>query len=1062
MIYRIDVRPKAREASAAPAAGGHAAAAATTAADPFGQAIRQQIVEFGTDVGPISTTRVFLLDTDAPAADVLRIASELLADVVVESAEVVERTSNHGDPPDTSRIEVHLKPGVMDPVAASTEMAIRDMGLPIREVRTGRAYLIHGKVDRSELERIAGRVLANGVVESVHFDRYLPERFAAGHEYTLKLRHVELRDLTDEQLQKLSREGHLFLSLAEMKAIQAYYREQKREPTDVELETLAQTWSEHCVHKTLKSAVDVEVRDAAGRPTGGTRHYDNLIKETIFDSTMVLMGKAPRGTGVSPVLGTAAAGGLKTEPAPAGQPQHGRDAHATKADFCLSVFKDNAGVVAFDDEDAVCFKVETHNHPSAIEPYGGSATGAGGVIRDILGTGLAARPIANTDVFCVAYPDAGSQIRNPQSAIRTLPKGVIHPKRVLQQVVAGVRDYGNRMGIPTVNGAVYFDDRYLGNPLVFCGCVGIIPRDKIEKAARPGDAVVVMGGRTGRDGIHGATFSSAELTDTHADEFSHAVQIGNAITEKKVADVLLAARDRGLFTAVTDCGAGGLSSAVGEMGEKVGAVVELDAVPLKYAGLRYDEIWISEAQERMVLSVPQDKLAELLALCKAEDVEATAFGTFGTPDQQLVLNYRGTEVGRIAMEFLHNGIPMPRRRAVVVDEPAANDQLAAAQVNVASPALGDKLLAVLAHPNVASKHWVVRQYDHEVQGGSVVKPFVGPDQRGPSDAAVVRPKLDSLKGVAIGAGMVPHVKDPYAMAIASIDEAIRNVVSVGADPAKVAILDNFCWPSVDDEVTMGHLVRTCEACRDAALAYGIPFISGKDSLHNQFTNSETGQVLRIPNTLLISAIAVIDDVRKCVTMDLKRPDSSIFLLSPAAGSGPADLKALPPVHRALADAIRAGMVASVHDISDGGALAAAAEMCIGSGLGMAVAVRSAGDPELLAERPGRYLVEVTTDRFQQGGELRAVRPGAGRPEAGRQRAESHRGRAVGRGDDQGVARHAGLVRSWRGSASQGVGLAASQDRGCERPDSTRPDTWPADGHPWGLGATAGPGPRLSS
>src|SRR5438045_1171661 len=302
-----------------------------------------------------------------------------------------------------------------------------------------------------------------------------------------------------------------------------------------------------------------------------------------------------------------------------------------KTGFCLSVFKDNAGVIAFDDADAVCFKVETHNHPSAIEPYGGSATGVGGVVRDVLGTGLAAKPVANTDVFCVAHPSSFSG----GSQNRPLPKGVIHPKRILQQVVAGVRDYGNRMGIPTVNGGVYFDDRYLGNPLVFCGCVGLIPRDRIAKAAQSGDAIVLMGGRTGRDGIHGATFSREELTDTHADEFSHAVQIGNAITEKKMADVILQARDRGLFTAITDCGAGGLSSAVGEMGAELGARVELEKVPLKYAGLRYDEIWISEAQERMVLSVPRAKVEELLRLSRSEDVEATVIGEFGTPAREL-------------------------------------------------------------------------------------------------------------------------------------------------------------------------------------------------------------------------------------------------------------------------------------------------------------------------------------------------------------------------------------------------------------------------------------------
>jgi phosphoribosylformylglycinamidine synthase II len=915
MIHRIDVRttPLAR--------GGQAAV------DPVGEAVRQQIREFGTAVGPIETTRIFLLDVDAPAEQVAAAAAALLADPVIELAEVA------GSPDAGSRIEIHLKPGVMDPVAASTETALRDLGLDVRQVRTGRAYVLAETIDREQLRHIASRVLANGVIESVHFDRHVPERFETGRVEPFQLRHVPLRELSDEQLKRLSRDGHLFLSLEEMRAVQAYFRSAGREPTDVELETIAQTWSEHCVHKTLKSAVDVEERDAAGTVVS-TRRYGNLIKETIFQSTMELMGKS--GTGVPPV-----------------QPAHGRDARAT--DFCLSVFKDNAGVIAFDDVDAVCFKAETHNHPSAIEPYGGSATGIGGCIRDILGTGLGAKPIANTDVFCVAHVQQGQ-----------LPRGVIHPKRVLQQVVAGVRDYGNRMGIPTVNGAVYFDDRYVGNPLVFCGCVGLIPRDKIDKAVGHGDRIVVLGGRTGRDGIHGATFSSAELTDTHADEFSHAVQIGNAITEKKVADVILQARDAGLFTGVTDCGAGGLSSAVGEMGEKTGAVVELGAVPLKYDGLRYDEIWISEAQERMVLSVPAGQVDALLALAAGEDVEATVIGTFGTPGRELVLNYNGTEVGRMGMAFLHDGIPMPTRRAVV--QRTSGTGVPPVQHGRDARAT---LLAALAHPNVASKHWIIRQYDHEVQGGSVVKPLVGPLQVGPSDAAVVRPKLGSDRGVAIGCGLAPAVLDPYDMAIAAIDEAVRNVVCVGADYNRIALLDNFCWPSVDDELTMGTLVRACEACRDAARAYAIPFISGKDSLHNQFTDTETGRVIRIPHTLLISAIGIVADVRRCVTMDLKRPGATVCLVS---AREPHDLPSLAATARQLSAVVTSASIAACHDASDGGVAVAAAEMCIASGLGLVVDEKQLAGAAAFAERPGQYLVELAAGTT--GDDLRAAVPAA--------------------------------------------------------------------------------------
>ncbi len=914
MIHRIDVRTT-------PLARGGAAAV-----DPVGEAVRHQVREFGTATGPIETTRIFLIDSPDAPPRVTAAAAALLADPVIESAEVVAG----GDGGDC-RIEVHLKPGVMDPVASTVETALRGLGLDVRQVRTGRAYVLAEPVPTDELRRIASRVLANGVIESVHFDRYVPAKFEAGRADAFALRHVQLRDLSDDGLRRLSRDGHLFLSLDEMRAVQAYFRRAGREPTDVELETVAQTWSEHCVHKTLKSAVDVTDIDAAGTVVG-TRRYANLIKETIFGSTVELMAG-------------------RTDP------------------FCLSVFKDNAGVVVFDEADAVCFKAETHNHPSAIEPYGGAATGIGGCIRDILGTGLGAKPVANTDVFCVGLsgmgyqPMAGSTGSTSEHGLvarATETRGVIHPKRVLQQVVAGVRDYGNRMGIPTVNGAVYFDDRYVGNPLVFCGCVGIIPRDKIDKAVGYGDRVVVLGGRTGRDGIHGATFSSAELTDTHADEFSHAVQIGNAITEKKVADVILAARDAGLFTGVTDCGAGGLSSAVGEMGEKTGAVVGLDAVPLKYAGLRYDEIWISEAQERMVLSVPAGQVDALLKLAADEDVEATVIGTFGTPGRELVLNYKGTEVGRLDMALLHDGIPMPTRKAVVSrgtgHQPGSADPnhgLGARATLVHD--FGPRLLRTLAHPNVASKHWVIRQYDHEVQGGSVVKPLVGPFQIGPSDAAVVRPKLGSHRGVAIGCGLTPSVADPYDMAVAAIDEAVRNVVCVGADYGRLALLDNFCWPSVDDELTMGTLVRACEACRDAARAYGIPFISGKDSLHNQFTDTETGRVIKIPPTLLVSAIGIVADVRQCVTMDLKRRTARVCLVS---ARNPADLASLAAAAQQVSAVVTSGSVAACHDASDGGVAVAAAEMCVASGLGLIVGEEHLAGEAAFAERPGRYLVEL--------------------------------------------------------------------------------------------------------
>jgi len=878
-----------------------------------GEAVRAAALEAGVVADTVTAKRVFFIDSSDDFDTVRHRALPLLADSVVETGELLTPTQMTAVGHVEGLLEIHLKPGVMDPVAASTEVALRQAGLVVAAVRTGRAYRFSPAPTAAQLTQLGSRVLGNSVIEAVHLSPFLPTSFPTPRVAPFELRHVAMRELSDEKLTELSRNGHLFLNLTEMKAIQAYFREQKRDPTDVELETLAQTWSEHCVHKTLKSAVNVKSPD-------GDRSYTNLIKQTIFASTQELI-------------------------------------ESGKRDFCLSVFKDNAGVIAFDETDAVCFKVETHNRPSAIDPYGGAATGAGGCIRDVLGTGLGAKPIANTDIFCVAHPNHWAMGAGGGGAGKALPPGVLHPKRTLTQVVAGVRDYGNRMGIPTVNGAVYFDDRYVANPLVFCGCLGLIPRGRIEKAAMPGDAIVVVGGRTGRDGIHGATFSSAELTSTHADEFSHAVQIGNAITQKSMMDVVLQAADRGLFSAITDCGAGGLSSACGEMGEKLGAEVHLDRVPLKYAGLKYDEIWISEAQERMVLAVPQGNVAALLELAKSEDVEATVIGHFGTEGRQLLLYFNKTQVGRMEMAFVHDGIPMPTRNAVVrATQPAGS-----------APPMGwwggataagttmDRLLWLLGQPNIASKHFIIRQYDHEVQGMSVVKPLVGAGQRGPSDAAVLRPKPQSRRAVAVACGMCPWIDDPYEMALASIDEAVRNVVAVGGDPDRTAILDNFCWPGTDNELAMGDLVRTAEACRDAAMAYRIPFISGKDSLHNQYTDKSTGQVTRIPNTLLVSAVAIVEDCATCVTMDLKSPGSELMLVGVKMGGS--TLAERIGVHRFLAGQIKDGKVRSCHDVSDGGWLAAVAEMAIGSRVGVELSTVEAGFDELVAT----YVVEMSKD-----------------------------------------------------------------------------------------------------
>ncbi len=460
----------------------------------------------------------------------------------------------------------------------------------------------------------------------------------------------------------------------------------------------------------------------------------------------------------------------------------------------------------------------------------------------------------------------------------------------MQGVVSGVRDYGNRMGIPTVNGAVYFDPRYLGNPLVYCGNVGILPHDCSFKQVLSGDYIVALGGRTGRDGIHGATFSSAELT-SHSESLSGgAVQIGNAITEKMVLDVILQARDRRLFNAITDCGAGGFSSAVGEMGEELGAKVWLDRAPLKYAGLSYTEIWISEAQERMVLSVPPDKWEELAALSRSEGVEATIIGQF-VPTGRLELFYGEHPVGELTMKFLHDGRPPVVREAVYTPPPIqplswphGKDQIdASAPGSVGNIDAAATLRSVLGSLNVASKEWVIRQYDHEVQGGSVLKPLVGVANDGPGDAAVVRPLLHSQRGIVVACGMNPRYGDfdTYHMAASAIDEAVRNCVAVGADPARICLLDNFCWGNTDRPETLGSLVRAAVACYDMAVALGMPFISGKDSLNNEFRFAGAdgqGGSIAIPPSLLISALGQVSDVSTCVSMDFKQPGNLVFVV----------------------------------------------------------------------------------------------------------------------------------------------------------------------------------------
>ncbi len=911
------------------------------AGDPRASEFIHRAELLGTTISRATSARIYLIEADLDSDQLDAVVTQLLCNPVVETVTLGSSTPH----PDAVLTEVHPLPGVMDPPAQSTAAAIKALTGIDAMVSTGYRYEIFGLTE-SEAHSIAQRVLANPIVSSVHMEPYSPDELPKGHDHGFTLTHVPIRELSDDQLETLSRDGHLFLDLHEMQAIRHEYQTLGREPTDIELETLAQTWSEHCVHKTLKATIHYtgpnyldqngEGIDWSTRPhhevhDDGSVTIHNLLKATVAAATFELIEEG--------------------------------------IDWTQSVFVDNAGIVKFDDDHSVCIKVETHNHPSALEPYGGAATGIGGCIRDIMGTGLAAKPIASTDVFCVAHPD-----------INNIPDGCLHPKRVLSEIVGGVRDYGNRMGIPTVNGAVSFDDRYIGNPLVYVGCIGIMPSDLISGDAQQDDRIIALGGRTGRDGIHGATFSSAELTDTHADEFSHAVQIGNAIEEKRTLDAILRARDYDggpLFTSITDCGAGGFSSAVGEMGEQIGADVHLDRAPLKYNGLTYDEIWISEAQERMVLAVPEKNLTKLRQICEQEHVEMADLGHFGTPGAELVLNYHGTQVGRLPMKFLHDGIPTPTRTATWTPKPTTESKPNDSKVD-----LGDALLKLLAHPNIASKHWIIRQYDHEVQGNTVIKPLVGPRGIGPSDASVIEPVPGTGRGLAVGCGLVTGLSDdPYQMTLAAIDECIRNLVCVGTDPDQVAILDNFCWPSCKKPENLGSLVRAAHACYDGAKAYKTPFVSGKDSLNNQFTTKD-GQTIEIPPTLLITGMGIVPSLNNIVTSDAKTPGNTVVLVgkhqseslggshaqmlgfAPKGSTQPTvDLKTGPALARAMHQAINAGLVQSAHDVSDGGMLTALAEMLIaGSSTDSPIGFAGSVDLNLglaLAESPSCYVIETS-------------------------------------------------------------------------------------------------------
>ncbi len=931
--------------------------------DVRGNVVRRQLLaDHGLEVGEVRSICGYLISSDTPTEAIEARSDDLFVDPIIEHG-LTNRLALTSDlfptAPDAV-VTIGFKPGVTDnPGKAAldgyTTLFPEDKGAAIATYIT---YVFYDVPPTCSVDWLAS-TLHNGLIERALVADAAACSSGAWPELTFPMspaqtftppKTIDL-EVDDDALMTLSEQGLLALNLTEMKAIRDHYRRPEVQdarqaeglpphaPTDVELECLAQTWSEHCKHKIFASKihhVDTE--------TGEDTVIDSIFKTHIM------------------------------------KPTHDMQ---EEVDWLLSVFHDNSGVIAWDDTYSVCMKAETHNSPSALDPYGGAMTGIVGVNRDILGTGLGARPIANTDVFCFGPPDWSGD----------LPDNLFHPSRVLRGVHAGVRVGGNESGIPTVNGAIVFDDRYIGKPLVYCGTVGIMPRHLPDgrpshiKTPEANDIVYMVGGRVGYDGIHGATFSSLELTEESP---SSAVQIGDPITQKKMLDMLLEARDAGLISCITDNGAGGLSSSIGEMAEYTnGCEIDLGAVPLKQAGLSSWEILVSESQERMTVAVQPGDQAAFEALAALHEVEATPVARF-TSSGQFHVKHGEDTVALLPIEFLHDGVPQLELEAEWV-RPKPAEFVPPADADHA-----ELLLRMLGRPNIASKEAWVRQYDHEVIAQTAIKPFVGVARDGPGDAGVIAPVHGDPHGLVISCGIAPRYSDldAGAMAAASIDEAVRNAVCVGLDVDKMAGLDNFCWPdpiesakTPDGRFKLAQLVRANRELERVCRAYRLPCVSGKDSMKNDYGQGENK--ISIPPTLLFSLFGDHPDVRFTATSDFKEAGDRIYLVGTshdelgaselafmltecgeAAGIG-GQVPLLPhpeqnlAMYRQLATAIQRGAVRTAHDCSEGGVAVAVAEMCIGGRLGANVDLDGTGAGDvwgrLWGESLGRFIVAVSPE-----------------------------------------------------------------------------------------------------
>ncbi len=917
---------------------------------------------FFKKITSLSLLDAYTIDKSLSSTQIVQIASALSNPVSQKFFIQFPEKNNETYYPDfTWSIEIGFLPGVTDNIATTVKETIEDLlqtkFINDENVYTSQITFIKGNLTKTEIKQIADS-LYNPLIQRAYIKGY--KEF---HKNNLDIKipkvsivkNPEVIDVnlqvSDDELTNIgklgiqdkdgTRRGPLALSLISMKTIQKYFTKLRRNPTDIELEALAQTWSEHCKHTIFNSPID---SNAEGLFTKYIRKATDKIREK-----------------------------------------------KGKKDNCVSVFTDNSGAISFDEKFLITYKVETHNSPSALDPFGGAITGIVGVNRDAIGFGLGAKPVANTYGFCFASPQDTTPIYRDSS----LTQKMLSPKRIMEGVIAGVNSGGNCSGIPTPQGFVCFNDRYKGKPLVFVGTVGLIPKkihkkESYIKKAMPGDYIVMVGGRVGLDGIHGATFSSEALNSSSP---ISAVQIGDPITQKKLSDALIKeARDMNLFTSITDNGAGGLSCSVAEMAkESNGCFVMLDKVPLKYAGLSPWQIWISESQERMTLAVPKDKWKEFVKLMQKRDIEATVIGEF-TDSGKCIVSYCGKVIMDIDLKFLHDGLPQIHLKTA-----SKNKQYEEPHISILKD-YTDVLHGMMKRLNLASYEFISAQYDYEVQGTSVIKPLQGRGRIN-GEATTFRPILSSNKGIVLSQGIYPEYSDidTYQMAACAVDTAVRNSIAQGANPNTIAILDNFCWCSSKNLERLGELKKAVQACYAIATAYGTPFISGKDSMFNDFNGFDmNGKPLKIsiPPTLLISSIGIIDDVTKAVSLDAKFPGDIVYIMGETFGELGAseyyryigELKhkvyignKIPNVnanknkllYNALAHAIRRNLIASAQSIGKGGLAVALAKTAMGGMLGMHISLThlpgkyKREDIALFSETQGRVIVTVSPENKEE-------------------------------------------------------------------------------------------------